>query len=114
MFLGKSDKPKTVAVPDAGRPDGTRPTTRCATPASNPFSGTPEPFGGPCPGVRANLAEGKVCTQDPAADSRADEGHRDHVHVYKKPTVTVPRRGMQFADAEQRCTIKGLKAGAKK
>ncbi len=110
VFLGKSDKPKTVAVPTLVGLTVNAANDALRNAGFQPFSGTPETFGGPCPGA-TNLAQGRVCTQDPAAGSEQTKNTLITFTVYKKPTVSVPDvRGTLFADASNTLHDKGLKA----
>jgi serine/threonine-protein kinase len=56
------------------------------------------------------VAEGRVCTQDPAALSKQTKDTKITFKLYKKPTVQVPPViGLQYAQAASTLTSKGLK-----
>ncbi|HZC54255.1 MAG TPA: Stk1 family PASTA domain-containing Ser/Thr kinase [Mycobacterium sp.] len=114
VFLGKSDKPKKVAVPTLAGLSVNAANDALRNAGFQPFSGTPEKVGGPCPGAPSNLAEGRVCTQDPAAGSEQTKDTPITFTTYKKPSVSVPDvKGTLFADASNTLHDKGLKAKRK-
>jgi len=89
VLLGKSDKPKKVAVPSlVGQTSAT--ANQLLIAKGFPPMQLPAPTTqGPCDGG-AKAVEGRVCQQTPAADSEQTKDTVITFKTYKKPTKQVP------------------------
>jgi eukaryotic-like serine/threonine-protein kinase len=75
---------------------------------------TPTTYGGPCGANPAEapqtVTEGKVCTQNPAADSKQTKDTRITFTTYKKPTIGLQDyRNQPYAQAAAAISALGLK-----
>ena len=113
VALGKSGTPKTYPVPNViGQ---TVPAATLALQKAGFLTiATPTTYGGPCGANPAEapqtVTEGKVCTQNPAADSKQTKDTRITFTTYKKPTIGLQDyRNQPYAQAAAAISALGLK-----
>jgi eukaryotic-like serine/threonine-protein kinase len=113
-LLGKTDKPKTFAVPSLVGQTVTAANQALVKAGFQPDN-QPGTTSQPCTGAPNNIVhEGLVCTQEPAAGSMQTKDTVITFKTYKKPTVEVPNVvGQSYADAANAISAKGLKPARK-
>jgi serine/threonine-protein kinase len=113
VALSKADQPKTYPVPNliGQTPEAARLALQRAGFVTIAQSTT---SAGPCgvdPAASPQaVPEGRVCTQNPAADSKQPKDTRISFTTYQKPTVSVQDyRGKSFADASNAVVAQNLR-----
>jgi serine/threonine protein kinase len=118
VALGKSDKPKTYAVPNIIGQTPAAATLALQTAGFLNVAPDPTPSKGPC-GLDPTVApqtvtEGNVCTQTPAPNSQQTKDTRINYTLFKKPTVSLADyTGQAYADASRALISLGLKPARK-
>jgi serine/threonine-protein kinase len=111
VLLGKSDKPKTIEVPSlVGQTQAAANQALIKLgfqPDNNPTNTSATCVGA----TGGKVAEGLVCTQDPAAHSKVTKDTAITFKLYKKPTKQVPQlSGLTQAQATDKLHQAGLPA----
>jgi beta-lactam-binding protein with PASTA domain/predicted Ser/Thr protein kinase len=111
FVIGKTDKPKTVAVPSIVGQLPAAAADALTKAKFKPVKG--EDTNGPCVDG-AKVAKGKVCLVDPAPGNKVKEGSTVTYQLFTPKTVQVPVLvGKQFSDAATILNGLGLKAKQK-
>jgi serine/threonine-protein kinase len=109
-LLGKSDKAKTIEVPSlVGQTPAA--ANQALTKLGFAPDNNPTNTAGPCDATGGKVAEGQICSQDPAAHSKVTKDTQITFKLYKKPTKQVPQlSGLTVAAATDKLHQNGLPA----